>query len=757
MPRIPRARTRPAPVARPTRLARVARPATATGVVLAVALTASLAALPAGAAAPPVQAAPPGGAVTTASAARDTGGVPDSTWVATWAAAPNGGTTTDGFPGYTIRNLVRTSAGGDRVRVKLSNAFGTAPLVVAHTTVGVQRLPGSPAVADGTLRDVTFGGAEAVTVPAGAEVWSDPVGLRLGAGTDLFVTTFTPERSGPATYHAEGLTTSYYATDGTDHAGSPDGAALTSTTTSWHYVTEVAVEPGASRGAVVTLGDSITDGVGSGRDRNLRYPDVLAQRLRDAGGVHARTGVVNAGISGNRVLLDGAGVRATDRVERDVLQRAGVSTVVVLLGINDIQQEPHQLDPTKITDGLTRIARDCRAAGLTVLGGTVTPFAGWRSYGPEQEATRQAVNDWVRTTDELDAVVDFDAAVRDPADPHRMLPAYDSGDHLHPGEAGLAAMARAVDLSALGRPGAVRPGRPAPVERSVVVASGPETVTAVAGRADEVVFRVRAVVQRPGTARGILTTTVDGVRTRTPFEVTSAGRRTQVDLEPTVALPPDAPPGPRTVRFEVSVPGAGRAVTQARLDLVALGCTQDDDVCAVELPFDHDSIATETNDADGDFDGLGWSYAAETLPSAGPAPLAGTVYAFGSGADGVDNTVRAGGQTIGLPPLRADGLHVLAAAADGAVDVPATLTYADGGTQVVPLAFSDWAQGAGAGEQVAVAAPYRLRAGGGRDAPPVNVFARAYAVDPARTVASLTLPDEARLKVFAVTLEQADG
>src|SRR5690606_16219016 len=118
----------------------------------------------------------------------------------------------------------------------------------------------------------------------------------------------------------------------------------------------------------------------------------------------------------------------------------------------------------------------------------------------------------------------------------------------------------------------------------VVVASGPETVTAVAGRADEVVFRVRAVVQRPGTARGILTTTVDGVRTRTPFEVTSAGRRTQVDLEPTVALPPDAPPGPRTVRFEVSVPGAGRAVTQARLDLVALGCTQDDDVCAVELP-----------------------------------------------------------------------------------------------------------------------------------------------------------------------------
>lgn len=747
MPRSPRARSRTA-----------ALTATLTATLTTVLTVAALAAGPGGP--PPAHAR----GLTHAASARTTPETtPEqappaagrSTWVGTWSAAANGGTTTDGFPGYTIRNLVHTSVGGDRVRVKLSNAFGTEPVRMAHTTVGVQRLPGSPAIADGTLRDVTFDGSAAVTIPAGAEVWSDPVELRLGAATDLFVTTFTPEPSGPATYHAEGLTTSYYATDGTDHAASTDGGALTRTTTSWHYVTEVDVEPGASPGAVVTLGDSITDGVGSGRDLNRRYPDVLAQRLRDAGGSRARIGVLNAGISGNRVLLDGAGVRATERVERDVLRRAGASTVIVLLGINDIQQDPHQLDPARIVEGLTRIARDSRAAGLTVVGGTITPFKGWRSYSPEQEATRQAVNDWIRTTDELDAVADLDAAIRDPEDPQRMLPVYDSGDHLHPGEAGLAAMAGAVDLSALGRPGTVLPGRPAPVERSVVAAAAPDSAVAVAGRTSEVGFRVRAVVQRPGGSAGTLTTVLDGVRTVTPFKVTSAGRKTQVDLSPTIRVPADAAPGPRTVRFEVAVPGAGRAVARARLDVVAVGCAQDDDACPVDLPHDHDSIASDANDADGDFDGQGWSYAAETLPPAGPVALAGTVYAFGSGADGDDNTVEARGQTIELPALRTGTLHVLAAAANGSVDRTATLTYADGSTQTVPLTVSDWAQPPQAGEQVAVAAPYRLRAGAGRDAPPVNVFARDHDLDPGRTTATLTLPDEPRLKVFAVTLAQA--
>jgi lysophospholipase L1-like esterase len=678
-----------------------------------------------------------------------------STWVGTWSAAPNGGTGTDGYAGFTIRNLVHTSVGGDRVRVKLSNAFGTEPVLVEHTTVGIQRLPGSAAVAEGTLRDVTFDGTAAVTIPAGAEIYSDPVALRLGAAADLFVTTFTPERSGPVTYHAEGLATSYFATDGTDHAASVDGSALTETTTALHYVTEVDVEPGQSPGAVVTLGDSITDGVGSRPDRNRRYPDVLAARLRAEGGDLSRIGVLNAGISGNRVLLDGAGVRATERVDRDVLQRAGASSVIVLLGINDIQQDPHQLDADKIVAGLRQIARDSRDAGLTVIGGTITPFKGWYSYSPEQEATRQAVNDWIRTSDELDAVVDFDETIRDPEDPQRMLPRYDSGDHLHPGEAGLAAMAEAVDLSRLGTPGKVLPGEPAPVERSISVASSPRSAVAIAGRPAEVGFQVRTVVQQPGSVAGTLTTVVDGDRTVTPFEATSEGRLTQVDLSPTVRLAEDAGPGSRTVRFEVAVDGGGRAVTTSELELVAVGCTQDDDACPVELDHDHDSIASAADDSDGDFDGQGWSYAAETLPAPGTTMLAEMAYAFPSSADGDDNTVVADGKTIDLPDLRADRLHVLAAAANGSVDETATVTYTDGSTETVSLAFSDWAQGPGSGEQVAVQAPYRLRAGAGRDAPAVSIFGRANELDPSRTAATLTLPDESRLKIFALTLELA--
>ncbi|MFD2795398.1 SGNH/GDSL hydrolase family protein [Promicromonospora vindobonensis] len=677
------------------------------------------------------------------------------TWVGTWSAAPNGGTGTTGYAGFTIRNLVHTSVGGDRVRVKLSNAFGTEPVLVEHTTVGIQRLPGSAAVAAGTLRDVTFDGTTAVTIPAGAEIYSDPVALRLGAASDLFVTTFTPQPSGPVTYHAEGLATSYFATDGADHAASVDGSALTETTTALHYVTEVDVEPGQSPGAVVTLGDSITDGVGSGRDLNRRYPDVLAARLRAEGGDLGRIGVLNAGISGNRVLLDGAGVRATERVERDVLQRAGASSVIVLLGINDIQQDPHQLDPDKIIAGLRQIARDSRDAGLTVIGGTITPFKGWFSYSPEQEATRQAVNDWIRTSDELDAVADFDETIRDPQDPQRMLPRYDSGDHLHPGEAGLAAMAGAVDLTRLGTPGKVLPGEPAPVERSIGVASSPQSAVAIAGRPAEVGFSVRAVVQKPGSVAGTLTTVVDGHRTVTPFETASEGRLTQVDLSPTVRLPEDAGPGTRTVRFEVAVEGGGRAVTTSELELVAVGCAQDDDVCPVDHDHDHDSIASAADDRDGNFDGQGWSYAAETLPAPGATMLAEMAYAFPSGADGDDNTVVADGKTIDLPDLRSDRLHVLASAGNGSVDETATVTYTDGSTADVSLAFSDWAQGAGSGEHVAVRAPYRLRAGVGRDGPAVNIYGRANELDPSRTVSAMTLPDESRLKIFALTLEVA--
>ncbi|SEP07209.1 Lysophospholipase L1 [Actinacidiphila rubida] len=679
-------------------------------------------------------------------------------WVGTWSAAANGGVTDSGYAGYTIRNLVHTSLGGQRIRVKLSNAFGTKPVRFAHTTVGLQRLPGSAAIATGTLRDVTFGGSTAVTVPAGEELYSDPVELPLSGAADLFVTTFTPDPSGPVTYHDLGLATSYYATDGTDHAADLGAGGLPLTTTAWHYVTEVDVEPGAGRAAaVVTLGDSITDGFQSTPGANRRWPDLLAARLRAAHGPASTFGVLNAGISGNRVLLDGAGVRATARLDRDVLQRAGARTMIVLEGINDIQQTPHQLDPQQIIAGLKDLADRAHAAGLRVLGGTILPFEGWGTYDTNEEAARQGVNDWIRSSGTFDAVVDFDAAVRDPADPHRMLPRYDSGDHLHPGDAGYQAMADAIDLNALGAPAPVDPAPPVPPRRSLTVAAAPEQAAAIAGRATSLPFTARAFVQAPGTVGGTLDTVLDGVHQRRPFTLESDGRYTQLDLSTEVQVPAGTTAGRHDVTFTVRTDDGRSATATATLNVERMGCAQSDDACALDLAssYDHDSIASAAHPDDGNFDGLGWSYAAETLPAAGPAVLAGTPFVFPSGVDGALNSVTAQAQTLPLPALASSGLRVLAAASGGAVDDVATVTYADGSTAALPLHFSDWAAGPQSGEDVAVAAPYRYRAGAGRDGPAVDVYARTLPLDPAKAVRSITLPDQARLKLFALTLQQA--
>ncbi|WP_410665215.1 SGNH/GDSL hydrolase family protein [Amycolatopsis sp. lyj-84] len=369
-----------------------------------------------------------------------------SGWVGTWAAAPAAGVagTDNGYPNFSIRNIVHTSAGGREVRVRLSNAFGRTPVLFGRVTVAVAAGPDTPQAVPGTMRTLTFGGDGAVTVPPGADIVSDGAALTVPRDGDLLVTTYTPTPSGPVTYHPLAMQNSYFTRNG-DKAADESAAAFPEKTAVWHYVSGVDVRGPGLRGSVVAIGDSITDGANSTWGANLRWPDQLADKIsRD-------TGVLNAGISGNRLLLDGGnyGVNALARLDRDVLAQSGARTAIVFEGINDIQQTPHQADPDKIISALKQIATRAHDRGLRVLGATITPWKGWGSYTPQLEETRQAVNRFIRTSRLFDGHIDFDAVIRDPADPQRMKPEYDSGDHLHPGDKGFTAMANAVPLSRL--------------------------------------------------------------------------------------------------------------------------------------------------------------------------------------------------------------------------------------------------------------------------------------------------------------------
>ncbi|MBL1084069.1 SGNH/GDSL hydrolase family protein [Streptomyces actinomycinicus] len=373
-------------------------------------------------------------------------------WTGSWETAPSG--VAEALPGAAVRNVVHLSTGGIAVRVRLSNRLGTRPLRLGAVTVAVRRAAGADAV-PGTVRTAAFHGVPETVVPPGADTVTDPVPLPVQAGTDLLVTVYTPDDSGPATYHRTALQTSYLARSGAGRAADTDGTAYTLTTSRWYYVTGVDVR-GAGAGSIVAFGDSLTDGNGSTPDANRRWPDRLAQRLR-----RHRLGVLNAGIAGNRLLRDGTGPSALARLDADALDRAGVRILVVWEGVNDVKGTPQANDAAAYAAAYRAIVARAHARGIRVVGVTLTPFAGYSAWTAAREGVRQRVNAFIRTGGAFDAVADADAAVRDPADPLRIRPRYDPGDHLHFNDTGMAAVADVVH-HALTR----RQHAPAPLHRA---------------------------------------------------------------------------------------------------------------------------------------------------------------------------------------------------------------------------------------------------------------------------------------------------
>jgi lysophospholipase L1-like esterase len=397
-------------------------------------------------------------------------------WVGTWATAPvsvpsqPGGQPQLGQPGpppsvnnQTLRQIVHTSLGGERVRVVLTNAFGTRPLAIGGAHVALRDKGG--AIVDGSDRALTFGGAATMSIPPGGLIVSDPANLRVPAmgdlAIDLYLASDTAASPSPLTMHTGARQTNYVSSTG-NHLGMKELPGAT-TTPSWFFLSRVEVAATAPAGAIVTFGDSITDGYNSTPDTNNRWPDHLARRLMGAGGGF---GVLNLGIDGNRVLNEIAGPAALARFDRDVLGAPGVTHVFVLEGINDLGissllNDGSRPTPEQLIAGHRQLIARAHAKGLRIFASTLLPYEGTAIPGyfnEEGEKVRQAFNEWMRTAKEYDGIVDFDQVMRDPSHPAKMLEKYDSGDHLHPNDAGYQAMANAFNLAFL-KEGAKGSGR----------------------------------------------------------------------------------------------------------------------------------------------------------------------------------------------------------------------------------------------------------------------------------------------------------
>jgi len=377
-------------------------------------------------------------------------------WVGSWSAAQQLPEPANQLPDpflrdATIRQTVHLSLGGQKIRVRISNVYGTAPLHLTAVHVSRPVAPGVIVAASDT--PLTFAGRADVTVPAGADYFSDPLRFPVAPYGDLTISLHADAFASPPTGHPGARATSFLVTGDQVSAAQ---LATPATLEHWYVIAGIEVQAPAATGAVVALGDSITDGRGSIPDSNGRWPDDLARRM-------SGLGILNKGLGGNRLLLDGLGPNALARFDRDVLAEDGVRWLVLFEGINDLggltreapaSAEEHAALIVRMTAAYRQIIDRAHARGLKVMAATLTPWMGFDYYHPDaaSEADRKAVNAWLRSQSGADAVVDFDAVLRDPAAPDRLAPAYDCGDHLHPSPAGYQAMANAIPLAFFARP-----------------------------------------------------------------------------------------------------------------------------------------------------------------------------------------------------------------------------------------------------------------------------------------------------------------
>lgn len=673
-------------------------------------------------------------------------------WVGSWEAAQTvaatSGLSDTGFDDQTVRNIVHTSVGGSAIKLRISNAFGTGPLTVTAAYVGLRST--GAAIEAGTDTEVTFGGSDSVTIEAGDRVLSDPVKLAVGSETDLAISLYFSGATGPATWHPSATSTNYYAS-GND-AGDTSATDYTKTDTSWYFLDGVDVYNPQVRGAVVAFGASTTDGTASTTDANERWTDDLARRLLDlpAG---QQMSVLDAGISGDQLLTDSgtSGAAGVARFYQDAIENAGVKDIVIWLGENDIGDNP-TITASQLTNAYTELIEIAHANGIRVIGATLQPDQGASYYTVTGNVTREQVNHWILTSGAFDASLDFSTVLENPADPAELLPAYNSGDSLHPNDTGYLAIADSVNLDDLITPLGARPevfsGFGAASESSLTLgagASATETVTvqSLSGRPHTLPWAVSAGSGlRVTPSRGRVTIPANGTAT----------------IQLTVTGPATAGSYPATLNLEDT-----DGVSASAVPFTVVTDTPDD-----LAPFYNNTGISDDGAVDqANLDGNGYSYSEQQLTAAGLAPGATVTvgdlqFTWSDVAAGQPDNVEADGQTV-VPDVPAGasevgflgtGTNSGTAGSEGEV----TVNYTDGTTSTAELGFGGYALGFGGpvlfGNDVVATLPYINYDNGATKADDMYVFEATVAVNLDKTVASITLPttiSNGQLHVFALS------